>query len=92
MGFHQDCLVLDGHTDVPTRLWESPASLELTGGEVFTVRGIAEGLSTGKRLDVTASVNGSAKTFQAIARIDTPVELEYYRQGGILPFVLRRLR
>jgi membrane dipeptidase len=28
MGFHEDCLVLDGHTDVPTRLWESPASLE----------------------------------------------------------------
>ncbi|HYN20370.1 MAG TPA: membrane dipeptidase, partial [Thermoanaerobaculia bacterium] len=27
MGFHEDCLVLDGHTDVPTRLWEQPVSL-----------------------------------------------------------------
>ena len=31
------------------------------------------------------------KTFEAIARIDTPVEAEYYRNGGILPYVLRQL-
>ncbi|MGH7557510.1 MAG: aconitate hydratase AcnA [Gemmatimonadota bacterium] len=71
---------------------ESAGSLGLTGEETYTIRGIADGLATGKRLEVTASANGSQKTFEAIARIDTPVELEYYRHGGILPFVLRQLR
>jgi aconitate hydratase len=71
---------------------ESAKSLGLTGEESFTIRGIAEGLGIGSRLEVTASANGSSRTFDAIARIDTPVELEYYRDGGILPYVLRRLR
>jgi aconitate hydratase len=71
---------------------ESAKSLGLTGNEAFTIRGVAEGLGIGSRLEVTASVNGSRKTFDVIARIDTPVELEYYRDGGILPYVLRRLR
>jgi aconitate hydratase len=71
---------------------ESAKSLGLTGEETYSIRGIAERLGIGGRLQVTASTNGSPKTFETIARIDTPVELEYYRDGGILPFVLRRLR
>ena len=43
------------------------------------------------REEVTATFDGSTKTFEAIARIDTPVEAEYYRNGGILPYVLRQL-
>ncbi|HET6342462.1 MAG TPA: aconitate hydratase AcnA [Gemmatimonadota bacterium] len=71
---------------------ESAKSLALTGEESYAIRGIAEGLGIGSRIEVTASANGSAKTFDVIARIDTPVELEYYQDGGILPYVLRRLR
>jgi aconitate hydratase len=71
---------------------ESAKSLGLTGLETYSIRGIADGLAIGSRLRVTASSDGSEKTFDAIARIDTPVELEYYRDGGILPFVLRRLQ
>jgi aconitate hydratase len=71
---------------------ESRQSLGLTGEEVYAVRGISDGLATGKRLEVTARSNGGSKTFAALARLDTPVELEYYRHGGILPFVLRQLR
>jgi aconitate hydratase len=71
---------------------ESAKSLGLSGEEGFTIRGIGEGLGIGSRLEVTASANGSSRTFDTIARIDTPVELEYYRDGGILPYVLRRLR
>ncbi|MGH7544441.1 MAG: aconitate hydratase AcnA, partial [Gemmatimonadota bacterium] len=71
---------------------ESAKSLGLTGEERYTIRGIADGLGIGSRLQVTASSEGGDKTFEAIARIDTPVELEYYRDGGILPYVLRRLR
>jgi aconitate hydratase len=71
---------------------ESAKSLGLTGLETYSIRGIADELAIGSRLRVTASSDGSEKTFDAIARIDTPVELEYYRDGGILPFVLRRLQ
>jgi aconitate hydratase len=71
---------------------ESAKSLGLSGEEGFTIRGIGEGLGIGSRLEVTASANGSSRTFDTIARIDTPVELEYYRDGGILHYVLRRLR
>ena len=60
------------------------------------MRIIAENLanvdSAGKtRAKVTATINGSSKTFDAIVRIDTPQEAEYYRSGGILPYVLRQL-
>ncbi|MGH7564825.1 MAG: hypothetical protein ACREK5_10450, partial [Gemmatimonadota bacterium] len=71
---------------------DSAKSLRLTGQETFTIRGIADGLATGTRVQVNASANGSTRTFEAIARIDTPVELEYFRHGGILPYVLRQLR
>ena len=43
-------------------------------------------------LTVTATAaDGSAKSFQVLARIDTPEELSYYKNGGILPYVLRSL-
>jgi len=71
---------------------ESREGLGLTGREQFTIEGIAEGLAPGKRLAVTATSDDGATTrFQAICRIDTPVELDYYRHGGILQFVLRQL-
>jgi len=40
---------------------------------------------------VTVTSSGSSRSFEALARIDTPVEAEYYRNGGILPYVLRQL-
>jgi aconitate hydratase len=71
---------------------QSRESLGLSGEEVFDVDGVASGLAPGKRLSVTATSNdGSKKRFEATARIDTVVELEYYRHGGILPYVLRQL-
>ncbi|HOE69074.1 MAG TPA: aconitate hydratase AcnA [Candidatus Omnitrophota bacterium] len=66
---------------------ESAASLKLSGEEVFAIEGIADQLSVGKILSCTAD----RKTFKVICRIDTPVELEYYRHGGILQYVLRQL-
>jgi aconitate hydratase A / 2-methylisocitrate dehydratase len=64
-------------------------SLGLTGMETFTIEGVKAAVeSTGKtRVKVTAD----GKNFEARARIDTPVEIEYYRSGGILPFVLKQL-
>jgi aconitate hydratase len=68
-------------------------SLGLTGQESFSITGIPAAVdSAGKtRAKVTATLNGSSKTFEAIVRIDTPQEAEYYRSGGILPYVLRQL-
>jgi aconitate hydratase len=72
---------------------EDRISLGLTGEETFAISGIADALHPGKRLSVTATAgDGSAKSFEVICRIDTPVELDYYRHGGILQFVLRQLR
>ncbi|HNO66652.1 MAG TPA: hypothetical protein PKK39_09925, partial [Tepidiformaceae bacterium] len=67
-------------------------SLGLTGRETYAIGGIAADLAPGKRLPVTATADdGGVTTFEAVCRIDTPVELDYYRHGGILQFVLRQL-
>ena len=67
-------------------------SLALTGFEHFDVQGLDASLSPRTLLTVKATANdGSAKTFQALCRIDTPEELHYYSNGGILPYVLRSL-
>ncbi len=71
---------------------QSPASLGLSGEETFHVRGIADGLAPGKVLTVEAvTADGQSRAFQAKTRIDTAVELEYYKHGGILQYVLRNL-
>ena len=65
-------------------------TLGLTGLESCDVYGIAEDLASGKRLSVRAAENGkSVKTFEVVARLDTPQEIDYYRHGGVLPYVLR---
>jgi aconitate hydratase len=66
-------------------------SLGLTGRETYAVEGIAAGISPGMRVAVRAAGEGGERTFPALARIDTPAEAHYYRHGGILPYVLRRL-
>ena len=66
-------------------------SLGLTGRETFDIP-VPENLAPGQRLTVTAArPDGTRLTFAARVRIDTPVEVEYYRNGGILPMVLRGL-
>jgi aconitate hydratase len=71
---------------------ETRASLGLSGEEVFSVRGVAEGLAVGKKLTLVAErAHGEFVTIEVRARIDTAIELEYYRHGGILPYVLRQL-
>ncbi|HMA97439.1 MAG TPA: aconitate hydratase, partial [Polyangiaceae bacterium] len=64
----------------------------LTGDERFTIRGIAKGLTPGAQLFVEVErANGKVERFEVKARIDTLVEVDYYRHGGILNFVLRQL-
>jgi len=71
---------------------EGRGSLGLTGEEIFSIAGIVDGLTPGKELEVICvRTDGSKFTFVASTRIDTPNELEYYRHGGILQYVMRSL-
>ena len=67
-------------------------SIGLTGEETFDIEGLGETLQPRGTVTVKATdADGKAKTFEARVRIDTPVELDYYRNGGILQTVLRNL-
>jgi len=71
---------------------QSAKSLGLTGEEVYSIAGIARGVSVGKKLTVNATApNGTNTRFDVTVRIDTPDEVEYYRHDGILQYVLRQL-
>jgi aconitate hydratase len=68
---------------------ETLASLGLTGQETFTIRGL-DTLAPRARLTVeAASADGKRTSFQVLARVDDPTDVEYVRQGGILQQVLR---
>jgi aconitate hydratase len=69
---------------------DDAATLGLTGTEVFAVSGLA-GAPPGGLIHRHVRVCADDKEFEAVVRIDTPTEEEYYRHGGILPYVVRRL-
>jgi aconitate hydratase len=71
---------------------QSVASLGLTGRETFHIEGIRDALAGSRRARVRVlEDDGSERGFEALVRVDTPQEGEYYRNGGILPYVLRQL-
>jgi aconitate hydratase len=72
---------------------ESAASLCLTGTETFHIEGVKASLNGGGRKATVRAVSddGIETTFTALVRVDTPQEVEYYRNGGILPYVLRQI-
>jgi aconitate hydratase len=71
---------------------ETAATHSLTGHEIIDIVGLKEDLKPAKRVDVTARrEDGAAVQFQAVLRIDTPVEVDYFKNGGILQTVLRKL-
>jgi aconitate hydratase len=69
---------------------DDAATLGLTGTEVFDVSGLA-GVPPGGLIHRHVKVRADDMEFEAVVRIDTPTEEEYYRHGGILPYVVRRL-
>ncbi len=76
---------------------QTPETLGLAGTEAFHLTGLAdvlvEGFPRGKEVTVDAGrADGSTAQFRVTVRIDTPQELQYYRHGGILEYVLRQLR
>jgi aconitate hydratase len=90
---HRSNLIGMGVLPLQFEAGESSSSLGLTGEETISIRGIVDGLGIGSRVEIVARSRGGGETaFRAVARIDTPVELHYFRHGGILPFVLRQIR
>jgi aconitate hydratase len=71
---------------------ETRQSLGLTGFETFDIQGLDATLAPRRQLTVNAAAkDGTVKSFKVLCRIDTPEELNYYTNGGILPYVLRSL-
>jgi aconitate hydratase len=71
---------------------ETRQSLGLTGFEQYDIEGLDESLQPRQVLTVRlTAIDGTSTTFHARCRIDTPEEMQYYRHGGILPYVLRGL-
>jgi aconitase A len=89
---HRSNLVGMGVLPLQFKEGESRETLELTGRETYDIAGLTGELKP--RQEVTVHVtreDGSSFSFQAIARLDSAVDIEYYRNGGILQAVLRRL-
>ena len=88
---HRSNLVGMGVLPLQYEPGEDAASLGLTGQETFDIAGIAEALAPGKKLTVEVASEKGASRFTVTCRIDTPNELDYFKSGGILPYVLRQL-
>jgi len=89
---HRSNLIGMGVAPLQFKAGESLQSLGLTGFETYEITGISDGLALRKDLTVKArSDDGKTKEFKVTCRIETPAELDYYRHGGILEYVLRQL-
>ena len=88
---HRSNLIGMGVLPLEFKQGETRETLGLTGHEVFTIDGVAT-LSPRKDIQVTAkSPDGAEKKFTVVARVDTPEEVNYYKHGGILQYVLRQM-
>ncbi len=89
---HRANLVGMGVLPLQFREGENAATLGFSGQEVFDITGLSDKIQPRSEVTVTAvAPDGSRKTFKAIARLDSHVDVNYYRNGGILPTVLRGL-
>ncbi len=88
---HRSNLVMMGILPLEFDAGTTWQSLGLTGEEVFDFPALADDLRPRQKLKVVATGPNGRKEFEATVRIDTPVELDYYRNGGILQTVLRKL-
>ena len=91
---HRSNLVFMGVLPLQFKKGQSRESLGLSGEEIFTIKGLSDDLKPRQEVTVvarSADGTGTGTMFEAIARIDTPVEIDYYRNGGILQAVLRKM-
>jgi aconitate hydratase len=88
---HRSNLVGMGVLPLQYKNGENALTLGLTGKEIFSISGIAQDIKPLKEVVVTAEKeNGEKISFNVIARLDSQIEIEYYRNDGILQYVLRQ--
>jgi aconitate hydratase len=90
--FHRSNLVGMGVLPCQFKGVDSVTSLSIDGTEEFDITGLEAGIKP--QMDVTLVIrrkDGTSKQVPVLLRIDTPIEVDYYKNGGILPFVLRQL-
>ena len=89
---HRSNLIGMGILPLQFQPGQSADSLGLTGQETYSIEGLSNSLKPGQNVEVAAADrSGKKKVFTTLCRIDAPVEAEYFRHGGILPYVLRKL-
>ena len=90
---HRSNLVGMGVLPLQFKPGESRESLGITGREVFDISDLSDTLKPRQDIGIklTDPETGRSRSIQAVVRIDSPVEVDYYRNGGILPTVLRKL-
>ena len=88
---HRSNLVGMGVMPLQFKDGETRESLGLNGTEIYSIIGLSNDLKPKQEVTVKAVSSDGEKTFKMIARVDTPVEIDYYRHGGILQMVLRQL-
>ena len=88
---HRSNLVGMGVLPCQFREGVSAESLGLDGSETYDLLGIGDDLKPGQEATLTVKKNGKIKRVPVMLRIDTPVEVDYFRHGGILRYVLRQL-
>jgi len=90
---HRSNLVGMGVLPLQFKPDENAKNLGLTGRETYNIRGLTNGVTPSCTLTVTAiKENGNQVIFQVQARINTPVEVGYYHNGGIMQTVIKKLR
>jgi aconitate hydratase len=88
---HRSNLVGMGVLPLVFKAGENRASLGLTGQETYAIA-ITDDVQPRQTLTVTATrADGTSFTFETVCRLDTPVEINYYRNGGVLHTVLRKM-
>ncbi|MFQ5907566.1 MAG: aconitate hydratase AcnA [Thermoplasmata archaeon] len=88
---HRSNLIGMGVLPLQFKEGEGVEALGLTGHEEFAIEGLNDDLRPGQKLTVRAEGEDQTTSFTVHARVDSPVEADYYRNGGILPTVLRNL-
>ncbi len=89
---HRSNLVGMGVLPLQFKEGSSAQTMKLDGTETFDVLGLSPNLKPQQELTLRFTrSNGNSETISVICRIDTPIEIEYYQHGGILPYVLRQL-
>jgi aconitate hydratase len=88
---HRSNLVGMGVLPLQFKDGASPQSLGFDGTETFDVVGLDESLQPQSDLTLRVTKDGESQDITVLCRIDTPIEVDYYRHGGILPYVLRQL-